>query len=318
MPNTIIRDAPLPVFVVGSLVVACSARVARCPEAGESMEATGFIMEAGGKGFNVALAAHRLDVPVEGVFAAGDDSAGVFMRQAFAEQGLPSDLIRTVASATGAGVGLIQDDGENRIAVYPGANALLSVEHIRERAERLHSAGLVFAQFEAPDAPIGEAFQLARDAKVTTMLNPSPYRPIGTEILAATDILIVNEQEMAALASDRFWTGPYDGLAASLADIGVRTLVMTRGGRGALAWHCGARIEQPGLAVEAIDSIGAGDAFAGAVIAALVTGESVAEALRWGCAAGALVVARLGLAKALPNQLDLQKMLEFQGQGSPN
>ena len=305
-------DAPFPVFIIGSLVLACSAEVARCPEPGESLRATGFIMEAGGKGFNVALAAHRLGVPVDGLFAAGDDLPGQFIRQAFAAQGLDPDLIHSVAAATGAGVGLIQEDGENRIAVYPGANAALSAEHVSARADGLRGAGLVFAQFEAPDAPIAAAFALARQAGVTTMLNPSPYRSISPDILAATDIIIVNEREAAALAEDQFWTGPYDELAASLAGAGVTTLIVTRGARGAQAWQHHHMIDEAGLAAPVADSMGAGDAFTGGLIAALSRHMDLSNALRWGCAAGAIAVSKLGVATALPDIGELMRALDGQ------
>ncbi|MET0240097.1 MAG: ribokinase [Sphingobium sp.] len=299
-----------PVFVIGSLVVACCARVPRCPEPGESLLATGFIMEPGGKGFNVALAAHRLGVPVDGVFAVGDDPPGAFMRAAFVAAGLDEALICTVAAATGAGVGLIQDDGDNRIAVYPGANAHLSAEHVLGRADRVRNAGLVFAQFEAPDAAIAEAFALARAAGVTTMLNPSPYRRVPDAILAATDIIVMNEPEAKALALDRLWIGDEDGLAASLAEAGVATLVITRGARGASAWHNGKRTNQPAFPVATIDSIGAGDAFAGGMIAALIQGNDIDQALRWGCAAGAIATTQLGLARALPAAAEIRQMLD--------
>lgn len=297
-------------------MVACSARVMRCPEPGESLEATGFIMEAGGKGFNVALAAHRLGVPVDGAFAVGDDPAGHFMQKAFADLGLDASVILTVDAATGAGVGLIQADGENRIAVYPGANAQLSADHVHAKADRLQDAGLIYAQFEAPDAPIAAAFAQARDVGIPTMLNPSPYRSISQEILAATDIMVVNEQEAVALCTDLLWTGSYHGLAAILSSSGVATLIVTCGSRGALAWHRGTPIKQDGFAVEVVDSIGAGDAFNGALIAALVRKEGLRTALRWGCAAGALSVTRLGVAQSLPNLLELRSLFSPEREAS--
>lgn len=309
MPIPLTSDKPLPVFVIGSLVMACSARVARCPAPGESLEASGFIMEAGGKGFNVALAAHRLGVPVDGVFAVGDDLLGSFMHKTFADLGLDVGLIVTLDAPTGAGVGLIQEDGENRIAVYPGANARLSAEHVRAKADQLRVAGLVYAQFEAPDAPIATAFSLAREAGVQTMLNPSPYRSISPEILAKTDILVVNRLEADALALDCLWSGPDQGLAESLASAGVTTLIVTQGAQGASAWQSGRAVEVTGFIVAVIDSIGAGDAFTGAVIAGLIGEEPIEAAVRWGCAAGALKVTRLGLSRALPDSADLRAML---------
>ncbi|MFT3965764.1 MAG: PfkB family carbohydrate kinase [Sphingobium sp.] len=298
-----------PAFVVGSLVMACCARVARCPEPGESLQALDFIMEAGGKGFNVALALHRLGMQVDGLFALGDDPAGDFMRRAFLASGLDEGLIRTVDARSGAGVGLIEADGDNRIAVYPGANALLTADHVAAVADHVRGASIAFAQFEAPDAPIAAAFSLARAAGVPTMLNPSPYRPIPPEILGATDMLVVNEREAAALAAGRIGDGGDEGLAASLAEAGVGTLIVTRGSKGAAAWRGGVRVDEPGFAVEAVDSIGAGDAFAGAFAVAAAHGLGLAAALRWGCAAGAITVSRLGLVEAVPDKEELAALL---------
>ena len=297
------------VFIVGSLVLACSAGVGDCPEAGETIQAHSFVMEAGGKGLNVALALHRLGVPVDGVFALGQDAAGDFIRRAVADFGLAADMICSVEAPTGAGVGLIQADGENRIAVFPGANAALSAAHVHAKADALRRAGLVFAQFEAPDAPIAAAFALARAAGIPTMLNPSPYRTIAPEILAHTDIIVLNAPEAAAVSPDGVWTGPMDRLAGSLSAAGVDMVIVTRGAAGAVLWREGVVIEQPGFAVDPVDSIGAGDAFTGAFIARTLKGDKPATALRWGCAAGALTVTRLGLADALPSASDVKNLL---------
>ncbi|HEX7873753.1 MAG TPA: ribokinase [Sphingobium sp.] len=294
-----IQTPARPIFVLGSLVAACCARVARCPEPGETLRATDFLLEPGGKGFNVALAAHRLQVPVDGLFAVGDDLPGALMRASFARLGLREEMIETVGVPTGAGVGLIQADGENRIAVFPGANEALTAAHVAAREHRLRDAAVVFAQFEVSDEPIAAAFALARAAGIATILNPSPYRPISPEILAATDIMIVNENEAAQLARDCDSPGSFDRLAAVLAP---RTLIVTRGAQGALVWIEGEhRLEQPGLVVDVVDSIGAGDAFAGGVIAALARGLGLATALQWGCGAGALAVVQMGLIDALPD-----------------
>lgn len=296
-------------FVVGSLVVACCAKVPRCPEPGETLMASGFIIEAGGKGFNVALAAHRLGVRVDGLFAIGDDTPGLFMRTALSGQGLDQGMIVVTRGATGAGVGLVQADGENRIAVFPGANALLSAGHVHAKGEAIGQAELVFAQFEAPDEPIVTAFSLARESGVRTMLNPSPMRRIDDEILRRTDSLVLNAQEAEALALEKGWSADYGEMAQALAALGVGAFIVTCGAAGALAWRQGERIEQPGFQVIAQDSIGAGDAFSGGLIAALIRGEDLATALHWGCAAGALATTRFGLIDALPDGSELQGFL---------
>ena len=306
-----------PLFVVGSLVVACSATVERMPACGESVRATAFLMEAGGKGLNVAVAAHRLGQPVDGLFAVGADGLGAFARAAFAGTGLSPDMLVPVEGATGAGVGFIEPGGDNRIAVCPAANDRLAADHAAGAAGRIAGAALVLAQFEVTDAPIVAAFAEARGAGVPTLLNPSPYRALLPAILAATDILVVNEGEARALALDMgidlaagsFGKEALAQLAERLSVEGIDTLIVTLGARGVLGWHAGAVSFQPAWAVEAVDAIGAGDAFTGGLAVALAEGRGLDEALRWGAGAGAMVAARLGLLEALPTRAELAAFL---------
>lgn len=305
------RTAPL--FVVGSLVVACSARVERLPDAGETIRADEFILEAGGKGFNVAVAAQRLGAEVDGLFAVGSDWLGRFARDAFAESGLSPELLVTMPGSTGAGIGFIEPGGENRIAVCPAANDRLGHAHVEAVRDRIAAASMVIAQFEAPDAPIAAAFAHARRAGVRTLLNPSPFRPIAPEIWAATDILVVNAGEAAALAVQLGLPSPTDkatetALADRMFRQGLAMLVVTRGGQGAAIHEPGQRRFQPAFQVEAVDSIGAGDAFIGGFATMLAARADIATALRWGCGAGALATARLGLLDALP---DLAGLTDF-------
>ncbi|WP_269769786.1 ribokinase [Flavisphingomonas formosensis] len=301
------------IFLMGSLVIACCAKVDRAPEAGESVRATDFVMELGGKGLNVAVAAHRLGVSIDGLFAVGSDRLGSFAREAFAETGLSPKLLVEIEGPTGAGVGLIEAGGDNRIAVFPAANDHLSPAHVEAAADRIADAGILLAQFEIADAPIAAGFALARRAGVQTLLNPSPYRPIAPAILDATDMIVVNETEARALAAT-LGVDDADGLAHALAPHGIGTLVVTRGAEGARFWHHGETDAQPAFPAEAIDTIGAGDAFIAGLVAALSQGRSVGTALRWGCAAGSIVVTRLGLLDALPS---LAELAALTGEGTP-
>lgn len=226
------------IFVVGSMVMACCARVDSAPEAGESVRATAFQAEPGGKGFNVAVAARRLGLAVDGLFAVGPDAFGLLASQAFAAQGLSPALLLTLPGGTGAGIGLIDRDGENRIAVYPGANDALDAGHAAAAADRIAASAFVTAQFEVGDAVIGATFSLARAAGVPTVLNPSPFRPIAEGILGATDMLVVNAREAAALAAT-LGLGSAEGaqadaLAAALFGRWVSLLVVTHGAGGAM------------------------------------------------------------------------------------
>lgn len=305
------------IFVLGSFVVACSAKVARFPIAGESLRADMLTVEPGGKGFNLAVGTARLGASVDGLMAIGDDPLSVFAAPALSQAGLPLAMLKQVPGATGGGVGFTDATGENCLAVHAGANLSLSAQDVGTVAETLRQADLVLAQFEIADAPIAEAFRLARQAGIGTLLNPSPFRPLKPEILANTSILIVNANEAAALAEALPPASKSDAVAAEeerLAQVVLRqgpdTLIVTRGAAGATAFRKGEPpLRQQAFAIEAVDSLGAGDAFAAGLAASLVQGLPFAEALRRAAACGALVTQRTGVFKALPTTAELQDFL---------
>ncbi|MFJ5370297.1 PfkB family carbohydrate kinase, partial [Bosea sp. CER48] len=177
-----------PIFVLGSFVLACTAKVGRFPRPGESMAAQHVTIEPGGKGLNQAVMARRLGAAVDGLLAVGDDLAACFVVPALRRADLPETMILPIAGDTGAGVGFIDAAGETCLAIAPNANLALSAEDVRARARAIEGASLVTAQFEVGDDPIREAFALAGRAGVPTLLNPSPFRPIPEDILAATTI----------------------------------------------------------------------------------------------------------------------------------
>ena len=187
------------IFVVGSVVVACSVKVTRLPLAGESLSGSTFLAEPGGKGFNLALAASRLGVGVDGIFSVGDDLFSSIVLSTFAQVGFPSEMLVHHEGSTGAGVAFVDPVGENCLAVCLGANLALTAADVHSFAPRLHRSDLVAATFESPDAPIEAAFALARGRGIPTLLNPSPFRPIAPSILGQTSILVVNAVEAAAL-----------------------------------------------------------------------------------------------------------------------
>jgi len=299
------------IFILGSFVAACSARIQRLPVAGESLLASDFRLEAGGKGFNLAAGACRLGAKVDGIFAVGDDFLSGLAEPAFRRAGLDPGLLVKYPGATGAGIGFVDAAGENCLAVFPGANSKLSAADIDGAAARVTSAELVLAQFEIGDAPIMRAFALARGAGCTTILNPSPYRPIHPEILAATSLLVVNQVEALRLGADfGIAAAPeeeyFARLAQSLFARGPKTLVVTLGAAGAAAFQENLPpLRQAAFIVEAVDSIGAGDAFTAAFAVALAERQSLPEALRWGAAAGACATSRPGVVEALPNRREL-------------
>ncbi|VWX47157.1 ribokinase [Novosphingobium sp. 9U] len=305
------------IFVVGSFVAACSVTVERLPRAGETLRASSFVLDPGGKGFNVAVGAHRLGAQVDGVLAVGGDLFGDFASAAVNACGLPRDMLLRLTGPTGAGVGFVDRHGENCIAVYPAANDLLSADDIASRADRLSRCAVVAAQFEVGDAPIVAAFAQARRRGLKTVLNCSPFRAVAPEMLGTTNILVVNRIEVAALAKqcgvaiDAGIPASWGELADHLRERGVQSLIVTLGAEGVVAREGeGAPVFRPAFAIEAVDTIGAGDAFLGGLLAALAQGLPMAEGLRWGAACGALVASRAGVLDALPDRVQLGKFLD--------
>ncbi len=306
---------PGPIFVLASFVAACSAKVSRLPQPGESQTAQAFTLEAGGKGLNLAMGARRLGAQVDGLLAIGDDLFAALAAPALARAGLPERMLRRFDGPTGSGVGFTDQHGENCLAVFPGANLRLSAAEVRAAAEPVRQAKLVLAQFEVGDAPIAEAFRLARASGARTLLNPSPFRAIDPDILAHCSILVLNRVEaFAALgleASKRAEPEAMQDLAAQLMAGGPEAVVVTLGADGALLCRRDAApLYQPAFEVETVDTLGAGDAFAAGLAVSLVEGHGWALALRRAAACGALATRKLGVFDALPTREELENFLK--------
>lgn len=320
-------DVPL-LFVLGSCVAACSAKVSRFPQPGEALLAESFTLEAGGKGFNLAVSAQRLGAAVDGLVAVGDDVFGHMMQSALERAGLSPTMTRHYPGQTGGGIGFTDATGETCVAVYPGANLRLSAADVRAARDDIRRAGAVLAQFEIADAPIEEAFALARQAGVATILNPSPFRVPSRELLANTSTIIVNAVEaaslfMSLLGEDDARQGHRAGGVKAVLEAGPTTLIVTAGPDGATAYRPGhPPFRQPAFRVEAVDTLGAGDAFTAAFVTSRLGGASFEIAMRRGAASGALVTQRIGVFDALPTRAELDRFLrsrseEAKGQEDP-
>jgi ribokinase len=251
------------------------------------------------------------------LLAIGNDLFAQLAEPALMRAGLPPHMLRRYDARTGSGVGFTDAEGENCLAVYPGANLELSAADVRGVAGALTAAKLVLAQFEIGDEPIIEAFVRARAAGSTTLLNPSPYRTVDATILAHTSILVVNRVEavdMAAACGFKVATAEAPArllhAAATLLERGPHTVVVTVGAEGALACRCGQPpLYQPAFAVQAVDTLGAGDAFSAALAVSLSEGLPWEACLQRAAACGALATRKLGVFDALPMREDLENFL---------
>jgi ribokinase len=294
------------VVVVGSANVDVTTQVATLPAPGQTLLATDTALLPGGKGANQAVAASRWGIATELYAAVGADSFGRLLRTALAEQGVGLDrLIEDGTAPTGLALVTVAADAENTIVVAPGANSALTAEAIADLGSRLDPDDVVLLQLEVPLATAAAAAAAARAAGARVVLNAAPPPQPGSgelaTLLAAVDVLVVNETEASAVAGTHAPPQPAGWLkvAAALREQGPAAVVITLGGDGAVActgdesWH------QPALPAAVLDTTGAGDAFCGVLAAALADGRSLPRAVRAGCAAGAAATERRGAQSAL-------------------
>jgi ribokinase len=320
-------DAVRPqVFVLGNFVQACCWHVPQLPRPGETCQASALHIEPGGKGLNVAVGLQRLGAQVQTLIGCGTDPAGDTLLALLRAEGIGTAHVYRFEGASGWGAGLIDGDGRNVIAVYPGANLQLEAGHVALAQAALGQARLVYGQFETALPAVTAALALAHAQGIVTVLNPSPWQAPGAALQACTHTVIVNEVEaVSLLALPQALAGSARDCATQIlvrlaafwqAWPSARCLIVTLGGQGSLAlerppgdgragalWHAGAR------PVRAVDTVGAGDAFASGYCAALLAGASVPQALRWGNACGAHLAAQAGVLGVLPTAATLQRLL---------
>lgn len=301
------------VVVVGSVNVDLVATVGRLPAAGETVMGAEFAHHPGGKGANQATAAARLGARVAFVGAVGDDLLADEARDALRVEGIDIERLVRVPGPTGVALILVDAAGENLIAVAPGANGELTPGHVSEALEVLAPGpgDVVVVGCEIPGATTRAALETARARGARTILNPAPATGLGWDVLDDTDILVPNEVELSQLAGG---SASHDdpqpaatGLLAS--DGGVReAVVVTLGASGALLVRRGGpAVAVPALRVEAIDTVGAGDALVGALAAELAAGQDLETSVRRGVAAASLATTRRGARAGMPRREELDQ-----------
>jgi ribokinase len=273
------------VVVVGSFMMDLVARTERLPKPGETVIGESFAQFLGGKGFNQAIAAARSGGDVAMVGRVGDDAFGQAFLDALDSAGIDRRGV-SIDPSVGTGVGLpvVETSGQNAIIVIPRAN-----HELREiPAGAFDGASVVLLQWELPPALTVEAAKLAKAAGAIVVLNPAPAVGNIAEYAGLIDIVVPNENEAAAI-------GPLDAVE----------VVLTLGDKGARVGD----VDLPPHDVVCVDTVGAGDAFCGALCAELAAGASLLDAARVGNAAGALAVTKHGAEPSMPNRTDIDALL---------
>jgi ribokinase len=293
------------IVVVGSSNTDMVVKTPHLPAPGETVLGGEFVMAAGGKGANQAVAAARLGAEVTFVARVGQDVFGEQVLAGFEREGLITEHV-TADPTAASGVALILVDamGENSIAVASGANACLSPGDVQRARQAIEAADVLLLQLETPLETVLAAAQIAHRAGVRVILNPAPAPadPLPAALLACVDILTPNENELALLAGA---SASVEQAAGQVLSQGVETVIVTLGARGALIVTRNTRQTVPSFPVDAVDTTAAGDAFNGGLAVALSEGKKLAKAIRFANACGALAATRLGAQPSLPTRAEV-------------
>jgi len=294
------------IVVVGSANLDTVVPVPRQPRAGETILGGDHSLVPGGKGANQAVAAARLGRRTSFVGRVGDDSAGVRLRRGLEQANVNVDHLRTT-EATPSGIALITvtPDGDNSIVVSPGANNHVSAADMEPAKNMLESASVLLVQHEIPAEAVHAAV-LAAWGQV--ILNPAPARPLPPEVLEAIDVLVPNQTELAELAGEAVPTTPQEA-AALVRKLGLATVVVTLGSRGALVIDGGSVEHVPAPSIIPIDTTAAGDAFCAALADGLAQGEDLLAATQWAVRVGAVTCLRAGAQPSLPTAAEVQELI---------
>lgn len=275
------------VVVVGSANLDLVATVEELPRPGQTLIATGYAEHAGGKGLNQAVACARMGAKTAFVGCVGNDDAGAGLRAILEREGIDTSRLLAVDSPTGRAFINVDSHGENAIVVVSGANAEVGVA----KSVEIPSCRVVLAQLEIPLSTVEIVFGAARRAGATTVLNPAPAREIPAGLLAECDVVTPNETESATLGGTR-----------ALLAAGVGTVVTTLGADGAKIETSASVTPIAPFPVTPVDTVGAGDAFIGAMCSEIARGSTLEEACALGAIAGALATTVHGAVPSLPTR----------------
>lgn len=303
------------VVSVGSLNQDLVIKVDRLPEAGETLHGAELIDSPGGKGGNQAVAASRLGADVAMVARVGHDAVGLDLCDRLRSDGVDTAWVQpTSQTASGVALIVVRGDGENTITVAGGANLGLTAEDVHRAEAAILAAQGVLLQLEVPTEANLAAVELARRCGALVCLNAAPLPPVIDDalrqLIASVDMVVVNEVEAGQLLHvGAIGSSMQERVSAAreLRGLGPELAVITLGAEGALAATSDTAMSVAPHGVQAVDGVGAGDAFCAGLLIATLEGRSPRESLQWAAVCGALASTAVGAQASLPERAEVDR-----------
>lgn len=299
------------ITVIGSTNIDLTLHVDHFPLPGETIASRSFGQANGGKGANQAVACARLGADVTFITALGADSYAPALLKDFAADGIDTSkiMLRTGIN-TGLAFILIDSTGENNITIAAGANATITPEDIENCRKDIEGADILVMQAEIPYQSVKAAAAIAQSAGTKVLYNPAPVLAADDDMMAMTDILVVNENEASTLAGLKFDGNNCRDIADRLHRRGAATVVITLGSKGAYTFDGNNELKADAFKVKAVDTVGAGDTFCGALAVACGKNGHIDDGvLRFVSAAAALSVQRHGAQPSVPTLAETEQFL---------
>ena len=301
------------ICVIGSIGYDLTTYMYKFPKAGETIVGKKFIQNPGGKGDNQVIASARVGGDVTFIGAVGDDNYGELLKKNLEENNVKTHMKIVPNMSSQIATILIDESGENRIVIVPGANNFVDKKQIDDNFDIIKECDIILMQLEIPMETVEYVVDKFYELNKIIILNPAPGAELSDNIIKKCTYLTPNENEIGLITKM-----PYDTInniksaAKCLFDKGAQNVLVTLGEKGAYLKNKNDDIIIPTLKVKALDTTGAGDCFNGVFAACLAMGKNAIEAIKYANVASSISVTRSGAVPSLPykNEVD-EKFKEY-------
>ncbi|MBM7622546.1 ribokinase [Sporohalobacter salinus] len=300
------------ILVIGSMNMDLVVQAETYPQAGETILGSSFDQIPGGKGANQAVAVGRLEGDVGFIGACGNDDFGDKLLTNLNQAGVNIDNIFRTDINTGIAAITVEESGENRIIVVPGANHELTPTKINSLEDRIGQAEVILLQLEIPLETILHIVDLAENYQTKVILDPAPAQKLPEGLYSKVDYILPNEGELDTLI-DCYEGTSRDEKIETLLNLGVKKVLLTCGSKGVSLYTKEQQKDYPAVTVEVVDTTAAGDAFAGAFAYGLQQGWNEDRSIKFASQIAALAVTKLGAQSSLPKKREVRKFQQERG-----